>query len=214
MKFRFWPALQFATALVLAAAVGPLCPGQERTSGPVRPRPDMTTRDMQRTMERDLLFRELEKMAERGHTTATRLPPRQLALAQINEDFTRIQIVNNALAKSLAAGGELDFKAVAESASEIKKRAGRLRENLLLPEPAEDRPKASSGIDAWQLKDALAELDRLVFSFVHNPGFQSVRVIDAEWSAKARSDLERIIELSGRLKKSSERLHRAAQKSH
>jgi len=39
-------------------------------------------------------------------------------------------------------------------------------------------------------------------------------VVNPEWSAKARSDLEEIIELSGRLKKSCEHLHKAAQKSH
>ena len=213
MNLGFGPALRFAAALALAAAFAPLCRGQARAPG-IRPTrtESSTQRELRRTVERELMYKQMQDST--GRRPAAANAARQMLLTQINEDFMRIQIVNNALAKSLAAGGELDFKAVAESASEIKKRAGRLRENLLLPEPAEDRPKASSGIDAWQLKDALAELDRLVFSFVHNPGFRSVRVIDAEWSAKARSDLERIIELSGRLKKSSERLHRAAQKSH
>ena len=213
MNFGFEPAQRFAAALALAAAFAPLCSGQTRAPGMRPSRTESSTqRELRRTVERELMYRQMQDAM--GRRPAATNPVRRMSFTQINEDFTRIQIVNNALAKSLAAGGELDFKAVAQSASEIKKRAGRLKENLLLPEPAEDRPKTSSGIEAWQLKAALAELDRLVVSFVHNPGFQSIRVVDAEWSAKARSDLEGIIELSGRLKKSSERLHRAAQKSH
>lgn len=216
MKFRFEPTLHFATALVLTAVAGPLCSGQERNTGPVRPRPDMTTREMQRTMERDLLFKELQKMAEHGGDPVARLPARQLALAQIHEDFTRIQVVNNKLAQSLGGGGGLDLKLVAQAASEIKKCAGRLKDNLALPERAANEPRrlAPPEIGPEQLRDSVTALDRLVLSFINNPGFQSVDVIDAEWSFKARRDLEEIIELSGRLRKSSEQLHKAAQHSH
>ena len=73
---------------------------------------------------------------------------------------------------------------------------------------------ASDVIEPGQLKASLAALDRLVVSFVSNPGFRSVKVIDPQWSARARSDLEGIIGLSGRLKKSCEQLHKAAQRSH
>lgn len=213
MRFRFEPALKFVTALALAAESGTPCLGRQGTAGTRNSRPDSATqRELQRTLEHELLLKQMQDMMARGPAAVS--PARRLALTQINEDFTRLQVVNNALAKSLAVGGELDFKAVAQAASEIKKRAGRLRENLILPAPAEDRPKSSSGIEPGQLKAALAELDRLVFSFVHNPGFRSVKVVDAQWSAQARSDLEGIIELSGRVRKSSEQLHKAAQKPH
>jgi predicted flap endonuclease-1-like 5' DNA nuclease len=213
MRFRFEPALRFMTALALAAEFAPPSLGQTGAPGMRPPRSDSTTqRELQRTLERELLFKEMQEAMRRGPSNTQ--PARQPAFAQINEDFTRIQVVNNALAQTLAAGGELDFKLVAQAASEIKRRAGRLKDNLLLPEPAEGRAKASSEIEPGQLKAALAELDRLVISFVHNPGFQSVKVVDAQWSAKARSDLEEIIELSGRLKRSSEQFYKTAQKSH
>jgi hypothetical protein len=213
MRFRFEPALRFAAALALAAGVAPPCSGQQGSPASRSPRPDSTStqRELQRTLERELLFKQMQDAMKGGPSDAQ--PVRQLALTQISEDFLRIQVVNNALAKTLATGGELDLKQVAQSASEIRKRAGRLKENLLLPEPAEGRPRSSTGVEPGQLKAALAELDRLVVSFVHNPGFRSVKVVDAEWSARARSDLEGIIELSGRVKKSSEQLHKAAQKS-
>jgi hypothetical protein len=123
-------------------------------------------------------------------------------------------LVNNALARALAAGEELDLKLVAQATAEIKKRAGRLKENLLLPEAVEGHQRSSDVFEPGELKAALAALDRSVISFVSNPGFRSVRVIDPQWSAAARNDLEVIIELSGRLKKSCEHLHKAAQKSH
>jgi hypothetical protein len=214
MRFGFGPALRFVTAFALAAGAAPLCSARQGGQGSRSPRPDSgaTQRELQRTLERELLFKQMQDATKRGPAAAP--PARGMALAQINEDFRRLQVVNNALAKSLAAGGELDLRQVAQSASEIKKRAGRLRENLLLPEPAEGCPTSSFEVEPGRLKAALAELDRLVVSFVHNPGFRSVKVVDAEWSARARSDLEGIIELSGRLKKSSEQLHKAARKSH
>jgi len=196
MKFSSGPALRFLTALALAASAAPLCPGQQR-------RGDSTQRELQRTLERDLLFREMEQTAARGPAPR---PSRELALTQINEDFERLQVVNHALALAAASGKDLDFRSVGQAASEIKKRAGRLKNNLILPENVEARPKGSDVIGPGQLKESLGALDKLVYSFVHNPGFQGVKVIDPHWAAKARSDLEQIIELSGRLKKSCEQL--------
>ena len=204
MKFRFGPALKFLTALALASVAAPLCLGQQRRS-------DSTQRELQRTLERDLMLREMEQTAARGPAPRS---SRQLPFTQISEDFERIQIINHTLALASASGVELDLRQVAQAASEIKKRAGRLKENLILPESVEARPKPSDVIEPGQLKESLAALDKLVISFVHNPGFRSVKVIDTEWAVKARRDLEEIIELSGRLKRSCEQLHKAAQKSH
>jgi len=211
MKFRFGPALRLSTALALAAGGAPLCSGQQSASGQRTPRPDSTQRELQRTLERDLLFREMQELAARGPAPR---PTRRQPLTQINEDFARIQLVNNALARAVASGEELDLRLVAQAASEIRKCAGRLKENLILPENVEVRPKGSDVIEPGQLKASLVALDRSVLSFVSNPGFRSVKVVDPEWSAGARRDLEEIIELSGRLKRSCEHLHKAAQKPH
>ena len=43
----------------------------------------------------------------------------QFAIAQIREDFLRLQILNSDLAQAATHGGELDLKFVAKSASEI-----------------------------------------------------------------------------------------------
>ena len=63
------------------------------------------------------------------------------------------------------------------------------------------------------MKSALSALDELIISFVSNPVFQSVNVVYAQLSAQARWNLEEIIELSGQVKKRSEQLHKAAEKS-
>lgn len=212
MKFCFEPALKFSAALALAFAFAPPCSGRQGNMGPRRtPTGSSTQRELQRTLERDLLFKEMRDMARRGPAPAQ--PARRPAFTQISEDFARIQIANNELARALAAGEELDPMFVARAASEIRKRAGRLKSNLALPESDEPGPKEKAELEPSQLKAALNTLDGLVVSFVSNPGFQSVKVIDAQWAVKARQDLEEIIELSGRVKACGEQLRKAARKS-
>ena len=142
-------------------------------------------------------------------------PEPQLALAQIREDFWHIQIVNKGIAQAVLSGASLDPKFIAKSAAEIKKRAGRLKYNLVLPAPEKGtkRPKVEIGAEPEQLKSSLSMLSGLILGFVSNPLFQNVNTVDAELSAKARRDLEGIIELSEGIKKSSEKLNKAAQKS-
>jgi hypothetical protein len=189
-------------ALAFVCGAASLCAGQRRG--------DSTQRELQRSLERDMLFRGMEATAARG---PDQQPPRRLSFAQISEDFERIQIINHALALASASGEEFDLKVVGQAASEIRKRAGRLKANLVLSGVDEERTNAPEAIEQGQLKASLSALDRLIDSFVHNPGFRSVKVIDAQWSVDARRDLNGIIELSGRLRKSCEQWQKAAQKS-
>lgn len=203
MRFRLSPALKVLTALAFACGAASLCSGQSRRS-------DSTQRELQRSLERDLLMRDMETMASRPDPPPFRRP----SFAQASADFERIQIINRTLALAVASGKELDFNLVGQAASEIRKRAGRLKENLTLPEGTEDHPKASGEIGPEQLKASLVTLNKLIVRFAHNPGFQSVQVVDARWAPQARSDLEAIIQLSGRLRKSCEQWQRATRKSH
>jgi hypothetical protein len=63
------------------------------------------------------------------------------------------------------------------------------------------------------VKPALLALDGLMMSFVSNPIFQSAQVVDVQQASKAKRDLEAIIKLSGKIKKSAARLSRASAKS-
>lgn len=143
---------------------------------------------------------------------AARPEQRQLFFAKLAEDFKHIQVVNNELTLATAQGTMLDFKFVAKSASEIKRRAQRLKLNLVLPE-LDDAPRNHHRMEDKQLGASLSLLSGLIVRFVRNPIFQEVNVIDAQFSAKARRDLEEIIELSGQVKKSSEKLSKTAQRS-
>jgi hypothetical protein len=135
--------------------------------------------------------------------------------AQISEDFLHIQVVNSELMEAVSRGGALDLAFVEKSASEIKKRASRLKDNLMLPEPEKGskRPAVEAGADAGQLRSSLSALGELIYGFVRNPVFKETDVADLQMLAKARRELEEIIERSGQVKKSSEKLRKAEKPS-
>lgn len=133
-------------------------------------------------------------------------PNPQQALEQLQQDFSRLQVVNNSLLRTALSNPALDPKFVSKSVSEIKKRAERLDKNLALPEPEKppDRAELQALTDSPQLKPSVLKLGRLIFSFVDNPFFKEASVVDTQLTTKARRDLEDIIELSGQIKRSSE----------
>lgn len=151
------------------------------------------------------------ELAERYHRSGEQREPR-LAFAQIREDFQRLQVVNNDLARAVSGGGDLDLKLVAKSASEIRKRAERLKLNLALPEAAEGEqvPASPPPADPEQLRKALSRLDGIVLRFTNALHAKGVGRFDAQSSTRLRLDLEAIIGLSERVKKSSEKLGEAA----
>lgn len=150
-----------------------------------------------------------------GSTTRGAWSP--LALAQIKEDFLRIQTINKALTiRRDSLGGAFDLLLIAKSTSELKKRAKRLKFNLALPdlEKGLKHSNLAVGEQPEHLKQSLAILDELVTGFVNNPMFRTPNVVDAQYSSQAQHNLTMIIELSGQIKKSCEQLSRIDQKPH
>jgi hypothetical protein len=136
-----------------------------------------------------------------------------LAYEQIRVDFEQLQIANYNL--SVETGPVLDYEKIRKETAEVKKRAARLKTNLLLPEPEkpekDEKPKDSDqAFTAVELKTAINDLDTLVKSFVFNPIFQQPGVVDVANSVKARRDLERVIRLSKNIHKSAEALSKTA----
>lgn len=179
-------------------------------SGSSSPAPTRET-TMMSDLEREYNQRSLEDQLRRP--TARR--EQRLSFAQISEDFTRIQVINNELVRAAMRDAELDLKFVAKSMAEIRKLAGRLKENLVLPEPTEGpkRLQAEGAPEPAQMKSAVEALGKLIAGFAHNPVFKEPKVVDAQMSAKARRDLEEIIELSGQLRKTSEKLTKTTGKT-
>jgi hypothetical protein len=139
-----------------------------------------------------------------------------LPLGQIAEDFERMQTVNNRMMVAVMRSDSPDYGLVSDATAEIRKRAARLRSNLPLPEPEEGGGgKAAdykSPEDGAQLKAALLRLDRALMSFVLSPVFRNTDVVDADDGAKARRDLEEVIELSRLINKDAGRMSKSAGK--
>jgi hypothetical protein len=51
-------------------------------------------------------------------------------------------------------------------------------------------------------------LEKLIIGFANNPIFREANVVDVQLSARAKHDLEDIIELSEQIEKSSEKLNK------
>lgn len=198
------PVLSAAAALLFATC-SMVVQGQQ-TSAAERASRERMARDAAESEEREMLL----ALTERYHRSGEQREPR-LAFTQIREDFLRLQVVNNDLARATSGGGQLDLKLVAKSAAEIKKRAERLKLNLALPEAAEgEKPSAlPPPADVEQLRTALARMDGIILRFANGLHAKGVKRFDEESSARLRLDLQAIIALSGRVKKGCEKLGEA-----
>jgi hypothetical protein len=132
------------------------------------------------------------------------------ALDQLNQDFKRIQIIRNDIARAVHVEGALDYKRVADETAEVRKRALRMQSYLALRGSGADVKDQAGQVeyDDRQMKDALARLCRRIDSFVANPKFTSPLVADVGGTADASRDLREIIALSVGIRSSAERLSR------
>ena len=127
-------------------------------------------------------------------------------MAQTEEDFTRILTLHNAIARALTSNKDLNYQFVSEATAEIKKRATRVQSTLALHLAADDAPVKEKSDP--KLKDSLVKLCKEIRSFVTNPIIENPSTIDAEQLTRARRDLESLIQLSGLIKKGSDKLSR------
>jgi hypothetical protein len=160
-------------------------------------------------IESNLMISTLEKEAKRP----VEEKHSNLAYMQIKEDFERIQTIHNKMMEMTFSNNVLDYKRISETSTEIQKRASRLMSNLPLPdaevsEQDKQAQKSLTETELGQVKPALLALDSLMMSFVSNPIFQSAQVVDVQQASKAKRDLEAIIKLSGKIKKSAARLNK------
>jgi hypothetical protein len=171
--------------------------------------PVMERREADMVNQREM--RERESLRRRLGARSVRVTnPRylQAVIAQVKEDFERIQVIRNDLVRSNSANNGLDYKFISEATEEIKKRSSRLKNNLALPDSEENEKiqKSASEFDHAQIKDALNKLCDRIESFVKSSIFETPGVIDAEVSVKANDDLRSIVELSSNIRKGAQRL--------
>jgi hypothetical protein len=133
---------------------------------------------------------------------------------QINEDFQRIQVIHNEIVRMLQPNKELNYDRLADLTADMKKRSARLRENLALPEPepTQSQPTHSETIDEAHIKKTIADLHDVVVSFVANPIFKNLGVVDTKTVDSAGKDLDNLIDLSDLIKKEAKTLGKSAKK--
>ena len=208
------PALSFVAAiLLLAAPTAARAQGGDPKDGvaPRRPtfNPNPRRPDPASIRERQSSMRSAETAALRKAP-----PPEQarLALAQIAEDYRRIQVVNNQMLGAALSSPALDYRNISEATREIGKRAARLKSNLVLPAPEGPPRRWAYGHsrDAAQMRAALTRLDDLIMGFVMSPFFRNRDVLDARAGAKASADLDEIIELTRLVSEDAARLSKVA----
>jgi hypothetical protein len=131
---------------------------------------------------------------------------------QINDDFQRIQVIHNEIVRMIQPEKNLDYDRLADLTDDMKKRSSRLRENLSLPEPDNTKEKTthSEAVDESHMKKNIVALHDLVVSFVANPIFKNLGVVDATVIEAATENLENIIDMSDEIKREAKILGRSA----
>jgi len=198
--------MKVAIGSVVIAVCG-LTVQSQSTSSPRTGRADTVQREQQRQVEMQMLERALT--TEGSAPRSKRYPA--AVLDEIRADFLQIQVIDRKLTKASTAVG-LDLTLVAQLTRDIHKRSRRLKENLALPVPQVSGvgSTANSVADNHErLRSSLLLLSDLIESFVSNPMFEYSKLFDQGLSDRAFHDLTAIIQLSGEIKGSSDRLRRA-----
>jgi hypothetical protein len=173
------------------------------------PRVDPAVERIRDEQQRQMALRSGGRRGEDAHVDEKTV---KAAAEQLNEDFKRVQVIRNELARAVTSGSALDYKHLSEEAAEVRKRSLRMQTYLALREEA-DASKQHEETDAdapdeKHLRDSLVRLCHRIDSFVANPRFKSPEVVNVDATAKAARDLREIIALSRQIKGGAERLGR------
>src|SRR4026208_166561 len=136
----------------------------------------------------------------------------EAAILNMKEDFTRIQVLRNDIARNLIAQKPINHKLLSQQTAEINKRASRLNV-YMRAHTEEEKESTAPEIKSEEMVDALVRLCKLIDSFTENPALKNAAIVDSkeidkarENKAKADRDLLAIIKLSSSLQKKIESL--------
>jgi hypothetical protein len=147
-------------------------------------------------------------MINSGSKTDVRID--RAALKKLNDDFTRIQIIRLAMVRDIKAGRPFEYKRLSDDAAEIRKRASRLREGLVLSEQDENdrQPLEKVEFDKDKIQDAASDLCLEISRFTENPMFKSGGVYNVRNAKEAEHALDTVINLSTNIKTSADKLQK------
>jgi hypothetical protein len=137
----------------------------------------------------------------------------QAAIVNMKDDYKRIQVLRNDIARSLVARKPLEYKLVAEQTAEINKRASRMNLYMQARVPEEVKANSADELKKDEMVSALVKLCKLIDSFTENPALKNAATVDSKDVAKSKEDkanadrdLLAIIKLSAGIQKKSESL--------
>lgn len=137
----------------------------------------------------------------------------QAAIANMKEDFTRIQVLRNDIARNLVTHKPLDYQLISEQTAEINKRTSRLNVYMRAHDADGEKQNDSEALKNDEIVGALVRLCKLIDSFTENPALKNAATVDSKDVAKTKEnkanadrDLLAIIRLSDSLRKQSEKL--------
>jgi hypothetical protein len=191
-----------SVALMLAMSVSSQARQSPPPSVPAGPLVDPAAARIRDEQRREMQLRGIEAEVANSKEMSVKA-----AVEQLNQDFKRIQVIRNDIARAVKAEGALDYKRVSDEAAEVKRRALRMQTYLALRGQEEEKEReGQTEYDDREMKDALVRLCKRIDSFVANPRFTAPDVVDVNGTAKAGRDLQEIIALSGAVRASAERL--------
>jgi hypothetical protein len=174
----------------------------------VGPPPGATPKErMQDIQSREWRLRNGERDAAQGQVNQQRV---LAAIELVKQDFKRIQIIRNKMVDNLVADKPPDYKLISQQTEEINRRAHQLKTFLMPPANDENAKEQKTEVEykPAEMKGALVKLCNTIFNFTENPVLKTPDVVDVQQSALAGRDLLSIIELSGNIKRSAEKLGR------
>ena|SRR6266446_4060948 len=159
--------------------------------------------------QQDLGMRE-HQMSELERAPAKKRDAKDV-MAEVNDDFARLGVLHEGITSTLTASNQpLDAKTFVDRAVEIKVRCTRLRTDLALPaDEKAEKHDVLKGIDNATLQPVLSVLNKLLDSFLHNPVFTDTGAVDLQLAARARQDLDDIIVVSEKARKTAEKLSKS-----
>jgi cytochrome c556 len=198
------------TACYLAATISALTVMANAAQALQTPRPPGDRDARREDRQRELREKRLQTLDMRQVLEQRDQARIDAAIKQIKDDFKQIQIIRNEMVHNLVANKPLDYKLILNEAAEINKRADRLK-TFLMPPDAEAKDKdAKDHVEFTndEMKGALVQLCNRIANFIENPVLKSPGTVDVEQSTRAGGDLLVIIELSGNIKRSAEKLNK------
>jgi len=163
--------------------------------------------DPAKAQMQEMTRRELQLNSLGGDKGPPNDPKRSQAMMdQVSEDFQRILTLHNEIVRAITANQSLSYQFISDATGEIRKRAARLQSSLKLQKPAPPTENRETDLKVMQTKDELLLLCKQIESFVRNPIIDKPGTVDAQQLAKARKDLQSIVELSDAIRKRVDKL--------